>query len=90
MNAFNHRKAILALSGIASLIAFAVILQLAADTIGGARGLLAGVVLAVVVFGGCGLVHSMRQPGVLRLTRPAPVVLPEPAGDLPEPAGHLS
>jgi hypothetical protein len=60
-------------------------MELIAGTIGGARGLLAAVLLAGAVFSGCGLAHSLRTRRAPGLTRPGPVRLPEPAGDIPGP-----
>lgn len=80
----------LAAGGLGVLVAFAAACTLAAGTIGGARGLLAGVLLAGAVFSGCRLAHSLRSRRAPGLTRPAPVRLPEAAQDLPEPAGSLS
>lgn len=77
----------LAAASIGVLVALAAAERYAAGTIGGARGILAAVLLAGAVFSGCGLAHSLRSRRVPGLTRPAPVRLPEPAADLPEPAG---
>lgn len=75
----------LAAGGIGVLVALAEAEKVIAGTIGGARGLLAAVLLAGVVFSGCGLAHSLRRSRPAGLTRPAPVRLPERAEHL-EPA----
>jgi hypothetical protein len=42
--------------------------------------------LACAITAACGLVFRVAAPRPQVFTRPAPVRLPEPAGDLPEPA----
>ena len=79
-------RIILALAGIAALVLLAAAARTAADSIGGARGLLAGVLLCGAVFSGCGLVHSLRRQRATRLARPAPVRLPDPVTNPQEPA----
>jgi hypothetical protein len=74
----------LAAGSVGTLIAAAMLARYVADSIGGDRGTYIAALLAVAVFGSCGLAHSLRR---YRLTRPAPVRLPErTAGDL-EPGG---
>jgi hypothetical protein len=80
----------LAAGGIATLIAAACGLYAVDALIGGLRGLAAGVILAFALTAVCGLVFRETAPRPQVVTRPAPVRLPEPAGDLPEPAGSLS
>ncbi len=58
----------------------------AADVTGCRYGTAAGVLLVFAVFGGCGLVHSLRSRRIPRLTRPAgdtPVTKPRPLAGLP-------
>jgi hypothetical protein len=79
----------LAAGGLLAVAVLAEAMRLTAGTIGGARGLLAAVLLAGAVFGSCRLAHSRRtrrQPG---LTRPAPVRLPERSEHL-EPANSAT
>lgn len=93
MTASNHgprARLALAAGGVGALVALAKIEQLIAGTIGGARGLLAAILLAGVVFSGCGLVHSLRRYRAPGLTRPGPVRLPERARDDLEPVNSLS
>lgn len=91
MTASDHARrplarAALAAGGIGVLVALAAACACAAGSIGGARGILAAVLLAGAVFSGCGLAHSLRSRRVPGLTRPAPVRLPERARDDLEPA----
>jgi hypothetical protein len=79
-------RIILALGGIAALAGLAAAEKYVAATIGGVRGLLGAVLLAGAVFGGCGLVHSLRRCRRTPLTRPGPVRLPEPVTNPQEPA----
>ena len=85
MNPSNHPRSplarlTLAAGGIGTLFLTATLAHLAADV----YGTLAGVLVAGLVFGGCGLAFRPRtrraQP-----QRPAPVRLPEPAADDLEP-----
>lgn len=80
----------LAVLGLSAVFALAALMGAAAGTIGGARGTLAAVLLAGAVFSGCGLAHSLRSRRAPGLTRPAPVRLPVPARDTPEPASSLT
>lgn len=83
------RRIALAAGGIGTLVVLAKLEEVIAGTVGGARGILAAVLLALAVFSGCGLarsLHTRRTPG---LTRPAPVRLPERGDDL-EPAGRAA
>lgn len=82
-------RTILAAGGIAALVALAEAEKVIAGTIGGARGLLAAVLLAGAVFSGCGLAHNLRRYRAERLTRPAPVRLPDRAEHL-EPANSAT
>lgn len=85
---YNHgprTRAALAIGGMAALIALAKAEQLVAD----ARGTGAAVLLAVAVFAGCMLVRSLHGQWRAKLTRPAPVRLPERDGSL-EPANSAS
>jgi hypothetical protein len=70
----------LAAGSVGVLIAAAMLARYVASSIGGDRGTYVAALLAVAVFGTCGLAHNWRR---YRLTRPAPVRLPErTAGDL--------
>lgn len=92
MTASNHGPRVrlaLAAGGIAALVALAEAEKLIAGTIGGARGLLAAILLAGAVFSGCGLAHSLRRYRHPGLTRPGPVRLPE-RGESLEPANSAS
>ena len=80
----------LAVGGIAALIALAAAAHAVSGMAGGSRGTLAGIVLAGAVFAGCGLGHSLRSRREPRLTRPAPVRLPEPAAPDLEPVNALT
>ena len=91
MNQSQHARSplarlALAAGGIAAFFAVAAVAYRAAA----AYGTLAGILIAGAVFGGCGLVSSLRSFRAAGLTRPAPVRLPEPAADMPEPASSLS
>ena len=95
MTASNHgrpplARLALAAGGIAALVLLAAAEKYLADSIGGVHGLFGAVLLAGAVFGGCGLVHSLRSRREPRLTRPAPVRLPEPAADDLEPVNALT
>lgn len=79
-------RTVLAAGGIGALIAVAALARYAA----GVYGTLAGVLVACAPFGACGLVSGLRTFRAAGLTRPAPVRLPEPARDIPEPASSLS
>ena len=74
----------LAAGGIGVLVALAKIEQVIAGTIGGARGLTVAVLIALAVFAACGLAAARHQWRP-RLTRPAPVRLPERHADDLEP-----
>ena len=76
----------LAAGGIAAFFAAAYGLYAVDTAIGGLRGLAAGVMLACAITAACGLVFCVAAPRPRVFTRPAPVRLPEPAGDMPEPA----
>jgi hypothetical protein len=83
VNPSNHARRLvarvaLAAGGVGTLTAAAAVARYAA----GLYGTLAGVLISVALFGGCGLVCSLRTFRAAGLTRPAPVRLPEPAGDL--------
>jgi hypothetical protein len=88
MPASSHARRVLArlALGLAALLAVAAAADLAARF----GGTPAGVLVIGAVSGGCGLVHSLRSRREPRLTRPAPVRLPEPAADDLEPANALS
>jgi hypothetical protein len=57
------------------------------SVLAGPAGVIAGAMLAVAVFAACWYVTRVRP--LLRAARPAPVRLPEPVTDLPEPARAL-
>jgi hypothetical protein len=79
----------LAAGSVGLLIAAAELARYVASSIGGARGTFIAALLAVAVFGSCGLVHSLRRNREPGLTRPAPVRLPE-RGEHLEPANSPS
>ena len=60
----------------------------AADLAARRYGTLAGAVLITAVFAACWIIFRVRP--VLRLVRPAPVRMPEPAADDLEPVNALS
>ncbi len=80
----------LAAGGIGAFFAAAYGLYAVEQLIGGLRGLAAGVILACAITAVCGLVSSVAAPRPQVITRPAPVRLPEPAAETPEPASSLS
>lgn len=82
-------RLVLAVGGIGVLVALAKLEQLTADSIGGARGRLAAVAIALAVFAACGLAAGWRQWRP-RLTRPAPVRMPERSRDDLEPVNSLT
>ena len=84
------RRIALAAVGIAAFVAAAAGLYAVDTAIGGLRGLAAGVMLACAITAASGLVYRVTAPRPQVFTRPAPVRLPEPAQDLPEPAGFPS
>ena len=91
MNPSNHARSpvariVLAAGGIGALVVVAAM----ARYVAGIYGTLAGVLVAGALFGGCGLVSSLRTFRAAGLTRPAPVRLPEPAADDLEPVNVLS
>jgi hypothetical protein len=80
--ASNHqpsRKARLALAvgGLGILVALAALAQYVAGLIGGARGTLAGILLAGAAFGACGFVFRERPRRIPSLPAPAPAPMPE-------------
>ena len=88
MSTSNHGRSplarlALAAGGIGVLIAAAAVLRYAAEAI----GTVPAAVIAAWLLSCCGLAHSVRSHKVPGLTRPAPVRLPVPARDTPEPAG---
>ncbi len=90
MSASNHRpgrqaRFALAGAGLGVLVAVAALAQYVAGLIGGARGTLAGILVAGAAFGVCGLVFRERPRRVPPLPAPAPAPLPER-----EPAQTLS
>lgn len=77
---YKHSRAArlaLAALGLSAVFALAALMGAVAGFLGGARGILAAVLLAGAVFSGCGLAHSLRSRREPGLTRPAPVRLPE-------------
>lgn len=91
MTTSNHGKSplarlVLAAGSVGTLIAAAMLARYVASSIGGDRGTYIAALLAVAVFGSCGLARNWRR---YRLTRPAPVRLPERAEHL-EPANSAS
>lgn len=82
MPASNHRpgrqaRLALAAGGLGALVAVAALAQYVAGLIGGARGTLAGILLAGAVFAACGFVFRERPRRVPPLPAPAPAPLPE-------------
>jgi hypothetical protein len=82
----RRARLVLAAGGIGSLITAAAL----ARYVAGVYGPLAGILVACAPFGTCGLVSGLRTFRAAGLTRPAPVRLPEPARDIPEPASSLT
>jgi hypothetical protein len=79
----RRARLVLAIGGIAAVLAACGAADLAARR----YGTLAGAALIAAVFAACWIVFRVRP--LLHAARPAPVRLPEPAGDL-EPASSLS
>ncbi len=82
MNPSNHgprplARIALAAGGIGMLIAVAAATHAVAGLIGGARGTLAGILLAGAVFGACGFVFRERPRRIPSLPVPAPAPIPE-------------
>jgi len=75
----------LAAGGITAFLAAAYGLYAVDTLIGGLPGLAAGVILACALTACCGLASRLLGDRPPMLTRPAPVRLPVPAGDTPEP-----
>jgi len=75
----------LAAGGIAVFLAAAYGLYAVDTLIGGLPGLAAGVMLACALTACCGLATRLLADHSQGLTRPAPVRLPVPAADTPEP-----
>ena len=95
MTTSNHGRSplartVLAAGGIGAFLAAAGGLYAVDTTIGGLRGLAAGVILACALTAVCGLVSRVAAPRHQVITRPGPVRLPEPAQEMPEPASSLS
>ncbi len=82
MNQSNHSRRplariALAAGGIGTLVAVAALAQYVAGLPGGARGTLAGILLAGAVFGACGFVFRERPRRIPSLPVPAPAPIPE-------------
>lgn len=80
----------LAVLGLSAFFALAALMGVVAGFLGGARGILAAVLLAGAVSSGCGLAHSLRSRRAPGLTRPAPVRLPERSRDDLEPVNYAA
>jgi hypothetical protein len=79
-------RLILAAGGIAAFVAVCEIAHVV-SVLAGPGGVIAGVMMIAAVFTACWYVVRVRPQ--LRAARPAPVRLPEPAADMPEPVQAL-
>lgn len=82
----GRRPAVKAAHAIGGIVAFIAVCEAAhvVSVLAGPAGVIAGGAVIAVVFTACWYVFRVRP--ALRAARPAPVRLPEPAGDLPEPS----
>jgi hypothetical protein len=81
----GRRGAVKAAQAVGGIAAFIAVCELAhvVSVLAGPRGVIAGAAVIAAVFIACWYVVRVRPQ--LRAARPAPVRLPEPAGDFPEP-----
>ena len=85
----GRRPAVKAASAAGGVVAFIAVCEAAhvVSVLAGRSGVIAGGAVIAAVFAACWYVTRVRP--LLRAARPAPVRLPEPATDLPEPARAL-
>jgi len=82
----GRRPAVKAAQAAGGIVAFIAVCEAAhvVSVLAGPRGVIAGAAVIGAVFAACWIFFRVRP--LLRAARPAPVRLPEPARDTPEPA----
>ena len=83
----GRRPAVKAAHALGGIFAFIAVCEAAhvVSVLAGPSGVIAGGAVIAAVFAACWYVVRVRP--ALRAARPAPVRLPEPAAEMPEPAG---